>query len=193
MFGGTEMNGQNSEYIELSEATLTLFRCSVNANNYMFYGLSSEKGLENVTIGKAIEHQAVPLDELRKYEESQDPRRIIKDMGYVTVPFRQEGSNQVESFILLNKRDGKYQSTGIGQAVFAKNFMEMKQNGTLAKESRLIRVPAMNVAYGSVMIEGVLFLLPVNSKGQERSEPRPASSVFKELASRSGSGEDVPN
>jgi len=193
MFGGTEMNAQNREYIELSEATIALFRCSINANNYMFYGLSSENGLEKVTLGNAIEHQGVPLDILRKYDESQDPRKIIKDMGYVTVPFRQEGSNQVESFILLNKRDGKYQSTGIGQAVFAKNFMEMKRNGSLEKDSRLIRVPAMNVAYGSVMIEGVLHLVPVTSEGQKGGEPRPANIVFSELARKSGSGEDFPN
>jgi hypothetical protein len=114
-------------------------------------------------------------------------------MGYVTVPFRQEGSNQVESFVLLNMRNGKYESTGIGQAVFAKSFMEMKRNGSLEKDSRLIRVPAMNVAFGSVMIEGVLYLVPVISEGQKGSEPRPATIVFTELARKSGSGEDVPN
>jgi len=80
----------------------------------MFYGLSSENGLKKVTLDGPIGHQGVPLDIVRKYDESQDPRKIIKEMGYVTVPFRQEGSDQVESFVLLNKRDGKYQSTGIG-------------------------------------------------------------------------------
>jgi len=57
----------------------------------------------------------------------------------------------------------------------------------------LIRVPALNVAFGSVLIEGVLYLVPVTSKGEKGSEPRPANMVFAALAKKSGSGEDVPN
>ena len=147
------MYGQNKQYLELAQETLKMFRCSVNINNYKLYGLSSPEGLEKVTIGEAIEHYGVPLDALRKYDESQDPKNIIMEMGYLTLPLTEEGGTIVESFVLLNQREGKYQSTGIGQDFFSKWFMEMKLRGIVPKESQLVRVPAMNIAFATSEME----------------------------------------
>jgi len=184
---------QRDKFLALSKVTIENFKCSITAQNYQFYGLSSSKGLEEVTISDPIHHYGVELNDLRKYDGKQRVNSLIREMGYVTVPLMNQKGGAVETFLLFNKKEGKYQATGMGQAPFSKDFMELKSRMQGDKEWKLVRVPAMNVAYASVNIEGVLHLIPIDVH-QKEVAPQLASSVFADLASRiNTTEEDVPN
>ena len=193
VIGSGNMFGQDNQIIELAEAAVANFRCSVTEVNYKFYGLSSPKALDEVRVGEAISHRGVKLNELQDYTEDQDPLSIIGDMGYTTVALTKNDGKEVESFVLLNKRDNKYQVTGMGQDSYSLNYLTYKGSSDLGKQSTLIRIPALNTAYAGVMIEGVLNLVPLDSREAKGSEPRPANIVFAEIASNLDIKEDVPH
>ena len=187
------MYGQDRPYLELAQSTIVTFKCSITAENYKFYGLSSQDALEKIEIGEAILHSAVTLNDLRKYDEGQDPNEIVNEMGYVTVPLTRQEGNGLETFVLLNKREGKYQSTGIGDDSYSKGFLELQSSSDTGKDMKLIRVPGLNVAYAGIEIDGVLNLIAITDRDQKGNEPRPASEVFLELAKLIVDGEDVPH
>ena len=96
----------------------------------------------------------------------------------------------VESFVLLNRRDGKFFSSGIGQAPFAAMFLDIK--GEMRQKARLIRIPGMNIAYIGIETEEGLSLISLTSQSQRNQMPRLASTVFAELTKKLSKGEDVP-
>lgn len=190
--GSDQMNAQdNNRVITLTESTIALFRCSITATNYTFYGLSSEKSLENVTIGTPIVHRAVTLRDLRGYTEEEDPKRLINEMGFVTVPLMRSDGSGIETYAMLNKREQGYESTGIGNDYESERFMALQ--GVSDKELRLVRIPGMNLAFAALDVEGELHLIPLRRENKSGLESRPARVVFAEVAKRLPKGEDVPH
>lgn len=186
------MYGQDFDFLELSRTTIENFRCSITAQNYKYYGLSSEKGLEEITIAEPVYHYGVKLDALQKYGEQQNPEELVTEMGFITVPIINKRNNEIETFVMINKRKEKYQTTGMGQAPFTKEFLVLKKELQQDSEMRLIRVPALNIAFGGIIVDGVLNLIPISYEQKDKT-PRPASVIFAELASNIKEGEDVPN
>lgn len=193
IIGGENMFGQNKQYIELAESAIANFKCAITAENYSFYGLSSPKGLEAVSIGEAVSHKGVKLSDLRDYTEEQDPNRIISEMGYVTVALTTDGGKGLETFVLLNSRDNEFKISGMGNDTDARNYLDFKRNSEMGKESTLVRIPALNRAYAGIVIEGVLNVVPLDAQDNKNPEPRPANIVFAELARQLPSGDDVPH
>ena len=185
-----KMVGQNKQYIELAEAAIEYFKCSINSGNYKFYGLTSVDAINIVRIGEAIPHDLVKLTDLQGYNQEKDPREIVKEMGYVTVPLINQENESVETFGLLNKRNGKFISTGLGQAPYALNFYNLKRNKEIGKESKLIRIAGLNLAYAGIEIDGILNLISIIDQKEKR--PQPASQVFEELAKLLSKMDDVP-
>lgn len=192
IFSQTEMMGQNNQYLELSRASIEIFRCSITELNYKYFGLSSAKALENVQPGEAVIHFAVKLTDLERYSEEKDPNTIIQEMGYVTVVLTNQQTKNVESFVMLNKRNEKFEVSGIGQDPMTMGFLEMKRKLELFRNAKLVRIPGLNLAFAGVDVDGRLNLIPVLSGDQKETEPRPASVVFMELSKQLGKGEDVP-
>ncbi len=188
------MNGQDNEFLEIAKESIAYFKCAVTAQNYQFYGLSSEEAINNVSIGDAINLHAVGLRDLQKYDSLTNPNTIIKDMGYVCIPLLQKNKNTLETFIMLSSKDGKYRSTGIGEAPYAEAFMNYLIQNRTVKGAKLIRVPALNRAYAGIEVEGELFLLPLTNAAPKDNVPRPAKVVFAELAKKIANyEEDVPH
>jgi hypothetical protein len=192
IFIETEIMGQNNQYIELARVSIEIFKCSVTELNYKYYGLSSAKTLEIVQPGEAVIHYAVKLIDLQRYSEEKDPNTIIQEMGYVTVALLNPQTKNVESFVMLNKRDEKFEATGIGQDPMTMSFLEMKRRMELIQKARLVRIPGLNLAFAGIDIDGRLHLIPVMGRDQKETEPRPASTVFMELSRQLGKGEDMP-
>ncbi len=187
------MNAQSGGgYLQIVEETLAYFRCSITELNYQFYGLKKFSKLEDVEIGQAVEHYAVGLNSLRQYTADQDPNKIIQRMGFVGVEIEVDGSDHV--FVMLNERDGKWQSTGVGQEFYSRAFIDFQRNSGYGRDASLVRVPGMNLAYAAVNLEEGLHLiaLQIGEEGPKNGEPRPAQEVFEELARLIDDGEDVP-
>ncbi|GAB5400225.1 MAG: hypothetical protein Aureis2KO_18100 [Aureisphaera sp.] len=187
------MNAQGGgTYIQIAEDALAYFRCAITELNYQFYGLSKYSKLEDVQIGQAVEHYAVGLDRLKKYTADQDPGRIIQPMGFVAVNIQVDGSENV--YIMLNERDGKWQSTSLGQEYYSQAFIDLQRNSDFGEEVSLVRVPGLNLAYASTVIDEVLHLIPlqIGDEQTKDNEPRPAAEVFEELSRLIDDGEDVP-
>ncbi len=206
-FTGSEMNAQSGggSFMQIVEETLAYFRCSITELNYQYYGLSKYSKLENVEIGQAVEHYAVGLNSLRQYTADQDPNEIILRMGFAAVDILGEGLDNV--YVMFNERDGKWQSTGLGQEYYSQAFLNFQQNSDYGREATLVRVPGFNLAYAGVMIKVVdeeegeegeekdvlhLIQLQVGEEIIKSNEPRPAAEVFEELGRLVGDGEDVP-
>lgn len=187
------MFGQKDQFSELADATVKKFSGVVTAQNFKYFGLSSADALKNVMAGEAIIHYAVGLTKLQDYREDMDPKEIVEEMGYVTVPLYNKENKRLEAFVLLNKNEGEYQSTGIGEAPYSKNFLTMKKRAKKGNEANLIRVPALNIAYMGIMVSDTLNLIQLLDKEQDM-EPRPASEVFVELSGQITKGYgDVPH
>ena len=148
-----KMVGQNNSYIELAETTIENFKCSINKMNYKYYGLSDPDILEKIRVGEAISHYAVKLSALQKYNEGVNPNDIIQEMGYVTVALVNPENKRVESFVLLSRRDGKYYSSGIGNAPFAASYLETIRKMEVRQKTRLIRIPGLNLAFVGIESE----------------------------------------
>ncbi len=188
------MNAQDTDFLELAKEGIAFFKCSITAQNFQFYGLSSEDAINKVSIGDAIRHHAVGLRDLQKYDSMTNPNSLIKDMGYVCVPLMQKDKNVLETFVMLSSKDGKYRSTGIGEAPYSEAFMKYLIQNKTVKGAKLIRIPALNMAYAGIDVEGELFLLALTNADQKKDNvPRPATIVFTELAKQIGQyDEDVP-
>lgn len=187
------MFGQNNAYEEMVEATIKRLKCSITNTNYMYYGLSSPEGLEKIRIGKAVLHYAVTLRDLKNYKNEGNPKDIIRDMGFVTVPVINSSTNNIETFVLLNKRKGTFKSTGIGEVNYVEKFLEYKKEHS-DKNLKLVRIPAMNIAFSGLEIDGVLHLISLGEKEDKNTVPRPAHEVFLELSKQiQHFKEDVPN
>lgn len=188
------INAQDNDFSALTKESIAYFKCAITAQNFQYFGLSSEDALDKVSIGEAIKHHAVGLRELQKYDTLTDPNSLIMKMNYVTVPLLQKDKNTVETFLMLSSKDGKYQSTGIGNAPYAAAYMKYLMNNESVKGAKLIRVPALNVAYAGIEVKGDLFLVPLLNTDQKDNVPRPAKLVFAELAKQIGDyDEDVPH
>lgn len=192
IFSQAEMMGQNNQYIELARVSIEIFKCSVNELNFKYYGLSSAKALEIVQPSEAVIHYAVKLTDLQRYSEEKDPNTIIQEMGYVTVALVNPQTKNVESFVMLNKRNEKFEATGIGQDPMTLSFLNMKRRMELLQKARLVRIAGLNLAFAGIDIDGTLNLIPVIGRDQKETEPRPATMVFMELSRQLGKGEDMP-
>ncbi len=187
------MNGQENQFSDLASISIKHFKCAINAQNFKYYSLSSEYALDDVKVGKAIIHYAVGLDLLKKYDTFIDPNDLIKNMEYVTVPLTNAKDNKLEAFVLLSKKEDKYYASGIGDAPYSEAFMSLATRVKIGKKMRLIRVPALNIAYIGVEVENTLNLIKITDKGQKELTPRPAYEVFAELAKQvSEFDEDLP-
>lgn len=187
------MYGQENQFSDLASISIKHFKCAINAKNFKYYSLSSEDVLDDVKVGKAIIHYAVGLDMLKKYDTLTDPNSLIRNMGYVTVPLTNSKSNELEAFVLLNKREDKYQASGIGDAPYSEAFMSLVTRIEKGDNIKLIRVPALNIAYIGVELENTLSLIKIADKDQKELISQPAYIVFEELAKRiSKIDRDVP-
>ncbi|TYP77043.1 hypothetical protein [Aquimarina intermedia] len=186
------MNGQDFDFSELSQTTIENFRCVITAENYTYYGLSSAKSLEQIIIDEPIYHYGVQLNALQRYNEQQNPEELVSMMDFVSIPLIDKQTNEVETFLMINKRNEQYQTTGMGKIPFVKEFMGFKKEFQADREMRLIRVPAVNIAYAGIVVDGLLNLIPI-SYVQKDVTPPPVSVIFAELAKTIEGGEDVPN
>ncbi len=194
IINGTFMYGQKEQFKELANKAVEKFSSTISEQNYKYFGLSSLDAIKNLEPDKAIVHYAVGLKELQSYSTDKDPNEIIKEMGYVTVPLINKEKNSIETFVFFEGTGDKYTPVGMGQAPYALKYIEIKTKEKLGQETKLIRIPALNLAYAGIMVEGVLNLMPIVSKDQRSSELMPAADVFAELSKKTGKGYgDVPH
>ncbi|MEJ2593675.1 MAG: hypothetical protein P8100_00760 [bacterium] len=191
---GANLYGQNQDYMELARRTLEEFSYSVTDQNAKYYGLSSPDVLKTVKPGDPVIHYAVGLNSLKEYTADMDPEKIITEMGYVTVPLVNPETGKVETFVMLSRIEGKFQPAGMGQAPYSMNFMVLTKRAEVPKDARLIRIPALNMAYIGMTMNDTLKLIPILNKDQMEFIPEPASMIFEELGRQvKDLKEDVPH
>ncbi len=194
LFWGVNLYGQEQDYIELAKLTVEEFTCSVTDLNANYYGLSSPDLLKTVRPGDPVIHYAVGLNSLKEYTSDMDPEKIITEMGYVTVPLVNPETGKVETFVMLSRIEGNYRPAGMGQAPYSMNFMILTKRAELPKDARLIRIPALNMAYIGMSMNDTLKLIPILNKDQMEFIPEPASLIFDELGRQvKDLKEDVPH
>lgn len=118
-------------------------------------GISREEAAA-ATLEPALRVAHVPLDRLKNYRSSDDPRSLLVDVETTFVPVAVGGATRTS--IVLQRRDSRWVATDFGQADLAKQVTATR--GTTAG-AILVRVPALNLFFLARTSGSGLTLTPI--------------------------------
>jgi hypothetical protein len=169
---------------EPAEKALKQLQGLATKNNFKSLGFDALEEVPSAELGKALPVLIVRLDELREYEPKKEAYKLLHPLPKVIYGVTVKGETRCG--LEVEKRDGKWQTSAIGIAGPARQFVEaLKKQAEKDKATEffIMKVPALNETYLGYQTDQGVKLIHVRQPAEEkdRVDARPAADVLAEL------------
>jgi hypothetical protein len=167
-----------------AETALKQLQGLATKDNFQSLGFDSLEEVPQAELGKALPVIIIRLDELRDYKEKGEAYKLLHPLPKVLYGVTIKGAPRCG--LEVQKRDGKWESSALGIAGPAREFIQaVKKQGENDRATLffVVKIPALNETFVAYQTDQGVRMVQVRrqAEAKEKLEARPAADVLAEL------------
>ena len=167
-----------------AEKALKQLQGLATKDNFQSLGFDSMEEVQKADLGQALPVVIVRLDELRVYKEKGEAYKLLHPLPKVLFGVTVKGAPR--SGLEVQKRDGKWETSAVGLAGPAREFIQsVKKQGDKDRATLyfVVKIPALNETYLAYHTDHGVRMVHVQrqAEAKDKMEARPAADVLAEL------------
>ena len=177
---------------EAARSALSTLSRLVTSDNYKALGFDTADEAKSATLQTPLPMRNVPLDALKAFKPTADPRDLLAEPVESLYPVAVNG--EVRTGLTIQKGKDGFSPSGFGNFDMVRRVARYRQS-TGGGGEVVVRIPAMNLTFLGRTLDNQLFLVPVVADpgyGWKEGQALPAARVFGQLAPLAANFDHLP-